>query len=295
MRVHIATVLNAPPEWTVTQVQSTAVFRHITAPLMRFTLAPGARWPAQWAPGEVTVHLWLLGFVPLGSQTVRISVEPPPTGSGWPSLRDNGEGATMRRWDHRIHLRELPDGRTLYSDDVEVVARHLPWLMTPVSAGYAQLFFRHRQRRLRRLADRYVARARQPIPPACESNTHRRRAFEHLLAGWAHALDAPAATRWRWLEAAHVLGQQSLPLHWRAHTAMLRSAWALGDQREVRGQVMRLALVPLGHLLQRLPVGNSGRARVSAFQPTEPAADVAALIRQAIKVTATPGVKPSCE
>jgi len=36
---------------------------------------------------------------------------------GWPTLRDNGEGALMRRWDHRITLQALPDGRTLYITD----------------------------------------------------------------------------------------------------------------------------------------------------------------------------------
>jgi hypothetical protein len=30
---------------------------------------------------------------------------------------------------------------------------------------------------------------------------------------------------------------------------------------------MRIALVPVGHLLGRLPVGNTGGANVSAFKP----------------------------
>lgn len=48
---------------------------------------------------------------------------------------------------------------------------------------------------------------------------------------------------------------------------MLCYAIALKDRREVFGQVFRLALVPLGALTGRIPIGNNGRARVSAFTP----------------------------
>ena len=98
----------------------------------------------------------LLGLLPMGPQTVRISIEPPRQAGGWPTLRDNGEGLLMRRWDHRITLEPLPDGTTLYTDDVEVVARHLPWLMTPLSTAFAQVFYWHRQRRWRGLAERHA-------------------------------------------------------------------------------------------------------------------------------------------
>lgn len=122
---------------------------------------------------------------------------------------------------------------------------------------------------------------------------HRRAAFDHLLAGFACQPDAPQALRWRWLEAAHVLGQTSLPLHWRSHSAMLRYALALGDAREAVGQLQRLALVPLGHLLARLPLGNIGRSHVSAFRPMVPAAEVTALVQQALEETATSHGRPT--
>lgn len=280
MHIHLSTPLNAPPEWVAAQLQSTAVFRHITAPLMRFRPARGAAWPARWAPGELPVRMRLLGLLPMGGQTVRISVEPPRQPGGWPTLRDNGEGALMRRWDHRITLQPLPGGRTLYTDEVEVVARHLPWLMTPVSAAFAWVFYRHRQRRWRQLARRHAGDGAEPSP------VHRREAFEHLLDGFARDAHAPRAGHWRWLEAAHVLGQASLPLHWRAHTAMLRHALRLGDLREALGQALRLALVLPGHLLARLPRGNIGRSHVNAFRPMVPAAEVTALIQQALEATA---------
>lgn len=69
------------------------------------------------------------------------------------------------------------------------------------------------------------------------------------------------------LERAHVLGQPDFGRHMRVHLAMLRVAWALNDWREVRGQVLRLSLVPIGHLIGRLPRGNTGASNVSAFKP----------------------------
>ena len=263
MRVRLSTPLHAPPEWVAAQLQSTAVFRHITAPLVRFTRPGGAPWPSHWSPGDLPLQMWLLGLLPMGSQTVRISIEPAAQDGSWPTLRDNGEGTLMRRWDHRITLQPLPNGGTLHTDDIEVVARHLPWLMTPLSAAFAQLFYRHRQRRWRQLAARHAA---DPMADPL----HAQRALDHLLAAFAHDASAPPATRWHWLEAAHVLGQTTLSLHWRSHTAMLRYALQLRDLREAGGQVLRLALVPLGHALARLPIGNTGRARVSALAPMAP-------------------------
>src|SRR3989344_27736 len=77
MRVHLSTPLSAPPEWVAAQLQSSAVFRHITAPLIQFHPARGTEWPTHWAPGELALHMRLLGVLPMGPQTVRISIAPP--------------------------------------------------------------------------------------------------------------------------------------------------------------------------------------------------------------------------
>lgn len=263
MRIRLTTTLDAPTHWVASQLQSTAVFRHITAPLVRFSPVQG-HWPRQWAPGELELHMRLLGVLPMGRQVVRISSESAEDGSRWPVLRDNGSGQLMRQWDHRIHVRDLADGRTAYTDVIEVVARYLPWVMTPLSAAFAWVFYRHRQRRWRALA----------APQA--------RAFEYLLRGFEASASQSAAQRWLWLEAAHVVGQTNFSLHLRSHWHMLAYARRLGDRREVAGQWLRLALVPLGHLIQRLPLGNTGRVTVSALQPMQPPPAVQALVDQAM-------------
>ena len=74
---------------------------------------------------------------------------------------------------------------------------------------------------------------------------------------------------WRALERLHILSQTAFWPHIRSHLEMLGYAVALSDGSEVFGQLVRLALAPLGNLSGRLPIGNTGRAHVSAFMPME--------------------------
>jgi signal peptidase II len=83
----------------------------------------------------------------------------------------------------------------------------------------------------------------------------------------------------RLLERAHVLGQSRLGRHWSVHLWMLRVGWRLGDRREVLGQLLRLALTPLGHLSRRLPVGNTGGSNVSAFASLPVPSDLQKLLQ----------------
>ncbi len=85
---------------------------------------------------------------------------------------------------------------------------------------------------------------------------------------------------WLALEAAHVVGQRRLKPHLETHALMLGLAVRTNDWAEVAGQVFRLALVPLGHLAGRLPLGNPGRANVSAFTPLPIRPELVALIKQ---------------
>lgn len=76
------------------------------------------------------------------------------------------------------------------------------------------------------------------------------------------------ADGWRALELAHVIGQTRLSLHWRVHVAMLGAALRERRPGEIGAQLLRLGLVPLGHLLDRLPEFNPGTGRVGALTPS---------------------------
>ena len=93
-------------------------------------------------------------------------------------------------------------------------------------------------------------------------------AFEAAMSEAARQTAAgDARSAFAALERAHLLGQLDFVPHLRVHWQMLRVGWSAGDWREVIGQVLRIALVPIGHLVGRLPMGNTGGANVSAFKP----------------------------
>ncbi|CAN5470051.1 hypothetical protein BH10PSE16_BH10PSE16_04700 [soil metagenome] len=91
--------------------------------------------------------------------------------------------------------------------------------------------------------------------------------YAFLMRGFNAAAPEQLEDRWDWLIAAHVAVQRQYSLHWRVHWEMLRFALEMRDYREAAGQLLRLALVPLGHAFRRLPAGNTGRANVNAFKP----------------------------
>ena len=72
------------------------------------------------------------------------------------------------------------------------------------------------------------------------------------------------ATAWQWLERLHILTQHRPLWHARSHWLMLRLGWQTGDYREVAGQIPRMIAALLFSRLW-VPLGNNGRARVSAF------------------------------
>lgn len=111
--------------------------------------------------------------------------------------------------------------------------------------------------------------------------------FDALLAQYQDVAPGERDARWLLLEAAHVVGQTRFVPHLKTHMLMFGQARHEGDWSEMAGQLMRLALVPLGHALGRLPLGNPGRSNVSAFQPMPVRDDIAQAIASALLARAS--------
>ena len=96
-----------------------------------------------------------------------------------------------------------------------------------------------------------------------------------LRAAWATELDAARAARssgdtsaeWTHLERAHILSQPIAGAHVRTHMAMLATALRRHDRHELVGQLFRIVVAAPGSITGKYPVGNTGGADVSAFQP----------------------------
>lgn len=117
------------------------------------------------------------------------------------------------------------------------------------------------------------------IDPQTAQN--KRAVVSALLAQFYGMTPAKTEAAWNLLSAAHIVGQTDFWLHVQVHWAMLLFAAKNRDAGEILGQLFRLGLIPLGHLFQRLPLDNVGRANVSAFVPMPVAPQLAELICQA--------------
>jgi hypothetical protein len=144
-----ATILDCPPERAWQEVQTSRLLTYITSPLVQFVPVEPPTLPAIWSEERYLVQMRLFGLLPFGTQWIVITkpVLDVTPGRRHYELRDNGHGDVIAVWDHWIILRETEDGRTHYTDRVEVKAG----LLTPFIWAYASLFYRYRQHRWRRL------------------------------------------------------------------------------------------------------------------------------------------------
>ena len=96
-----------------------------------------------------------------------------------------------------------------------------------------------------------------------------------LRAASAAELDAARAARstgdttaeWKHLERAHILSQPMAGAHVRTHVAMLGVALRSRDGHELLGQLFRIIVAAPGSMTGKYPVGNTGGADVSPFEP----------------------------
>ena len=260
MKVSQSTIIDLSPENVWTEVQTAGLLVHIAWPLMRFVPVGGQPLEHFKPGGRYQVKLRLFGILPFGTQWIVTTIHE-PANDEWPKrLRDNGYSALIDKWDHWITIGPDANGGTQYTDDVEISAG----ILTPLIWAFAQVFYRHRQRRWRGLAR--TLNARRLIADEMA-------AFEQAKA----SMDSARA--WRALERAHIVSQPYLGPHLASHWAMLRFAFRERDAKEAAGQIFRLALAPLGAISGRIPVGNTGRANVSAFQPMEVPQDLQTRLR----------------
>ena len=146
MIVDIHTILACRLDEAVTHVKTPRLLEFVAAPMVRFVPVTPHAFPDTWSEGEYVAALRLFGIIPFGAQSIVISMA--RTTDGF-TVRDAGYGALISRWDHVITITPHEDG-CHYRDRVDVRAG----VMTPFVWLFAQLFYRHRQRRWRALVAR---------------------------------------------------------------------------------------------------------------------------------------------
>jgi hypothetical protein len=152
MRVYVESVLRCPAEKVWNEVQRPALLLEIIRPLVRIVPADGQGFPERWSEGTTTRWKnYLFGIIPLGTHSVYLE----RVDSAAREIQSRERDPLIRRWDHLIRVRAIDQDSTHYSDEIIIEAgwaTFLVWL-------FAQWFYRHRQRRWRRVAHRLAAAA----------------------------------------------------------------------------------------------------------------------------------------
>ena len=81
------------------------------------------------------------------------------------------------------------------------------------------------------------------------------------------------------LGRAHIVSQRLTWQHVHVHWLMLKLGASIGDWREIRGQLSRIVAAAVFSRIW-VPVGNTGRANVSALKPMPMPEDLRILIEQ---------------
>ena len=148
MKICLQTDLSCSSAAAIEQVKRPSLLQYVAAPLIVFSPYRPVRLPEAWQPGTYWLSMKLFGLIPMGKQAVVISY---PRSDDF-TLLDDGYSPLIRRWRHTITIVPQRQG-CLYCDTVEIDAG----ILTGVVGMFAQVFYRHRQKRWCQLAQQQFA------------------------------------------------------------------------------------------------------------------------------------------
>ena len=154
MRLRCSSLQACGRERLAAELTRPVLLCRIAWPVLTFTPVDPPVLEDRWAFKPYVFTLRVGGRIRLGEHTIapRRPVGPHEV---W---HDAGHSDVVKVWDHRIELTDF-HGMTRYADVVEVRAG----LLTPVAWAFAQVFYRHRQRRLNRLVARGALKRREQV------------------------------------------------------------------------------------------------------------------------------------
>ena len=149
MKVYLESVLNCPPERVWAEVQRSSLLLEVAHPLARIEPVDAADLPEHWVEGAtIRCRSYLFGIIPLGTRVIYLERIDRATRE----IQSRESDPLIRRWDHLIRVQAARQGWTLYSDEIEIDAGWLTFLVWL----FAQWFYHHRQRKWHFVARRLM-------------------------------------------------------------------------------------------------------------------------------------------
>lgn len=143
MKISVSSVFDCPPEKMWKKLLDIGTLIYICKPWATFRPVGGTlsdRWEENVA---YRFRLNVSGCIPVGVHEIRLE----RIDSGKLEIQSRERNKIVTTWDHLITLRETDGGKTHYTDIVELRAG----VLTPFVALWSIGFYKHRQRKWRRL------------------------------------------------------------------------------------------------------------------------------------------------
>ena len=144
MIVRVSTYLPCSEGELWAKIMDPKSLQFVASPILKFIPVGKNIFEKEWELNrDYVLKLYLFGFLPLGNHTIRlINIDRSEN-----KIESTESGLLARVWNHTILFQETEQNRVHYMDIIEIKAG----LLTPMIWIFAHLFYRHRQRRWRKL------------------------------------------------------------------------------------------------------------------------------------------------
>ena len=147
MDVKISSVLNSTSEKIFSELLKPSLLQEVASPLLKFKPVDKQRFPKKWKLGKVyTFKIYFLMFLYIGKHSICIK----KINYAKKRIISNESGFLVKTWNHIICVRNHIKGKSIYTDDVEIHAG----ILTPLIWLFANLFYRHRQKKWKKIAEK---------------------------------------------------------------------------------------------------------------------------------------------
>jgi len=144
MKAIISTIIQANENKMWEALQRVSSLAYVASPCLLFKFLDGSALPEKWEPGkEYALSISAFHFIPLGNHFIGITT----IDAANKEMLSNEHGTLIKEWNHRIKVEKIDEGRIKYSDEIEIKAGALTLLVW----FFAHSFYRHRQRRWKKL------------------------------------------------------------------------------------------------------------------------------------------------
>jgi hypothetical protein len=144
MFAHISTVFDCTPKQLWEEISRPSSLKFVSAPLLHFESLAEGELDNEWVVGKTyALRLSLFGFLPAGRHNITIANIDRKNNI----IESKERGTLSPVWNHTIRFHALEGNKLHYTDEIEIRAG----LLTPMIWAFAHLFYRHRQRRWKKL------------------------------------------------------------------------------------------------------------------------------------------------